>query len=331
MWFQMVEPTVISLFAGCGGSSLGYKLAGFKELLAVEWDDNAVQTFKLNFPEVPIYRGDICKLSSEECMKLAEIKPGELDILDGSPPCQGFSTAGKRNFNDSRNSLFKEYCRLLRDLQPKVFVFENVSGLIKGYMKQIYLEIIKELRDCGYKCKGQVLNAMYFNVPQSRERVIIIGVRKDLGIEPSHPKPQNEPVSLSLIFENLVTDTKEAFELTPKYIRPLLKKMGDYEVASKYSNGTRYFNHKRNSANRPSRTILKTPDIYHYSENRLLTREELKIIGGYPIDYQFCGDLKDYYNRIGNSVPPPFMKAIAEHIRINILNFTGKKAELIKG
>jgi len=195
----VVEPTVISTFAGCGGSSLGYKLAGYKELLAVEWDNNAVETFKLNFPDVPVYHGDICKLTGAECMELAGIKTGELDVFDGSPPCQGFSTAGKRKFDDPRNSLFKEYARLLHDIQPKVFVMENVTGMVKGVMKQAYLQIIKTLRECGYRAKGQVMNAMYFNVPQSRERVIIIGVHKDLGIEPSHPKPQTVPGKSKII------------------------------------------------------------------------------------------------------------------------------------
>jgi len=140
-------PTVISTFAGGGGSSLGYSKAGFRELLAVEIDDNAVETFKLNFPHVPVFHGDIGKLSVEECMKLAGLSvPGEIDVFDGSPPCQGFSTAGKRQMADNRNQLFREYVRLLRGLKPKAFIMENVS---------------------------------YFYVPQSRERMIFIGVRKD--------------------------------------------------------------------------------------------------------------------------------------------------------
>lgn len=175
------KPTVISFFAGCGGSSLGFKLAGYKELLAVEWKKNAVETFKINFPGVPVYHGDIKKLSGKDCMKLARIKKGELDVLDGSPPCQGFSMSGNRNFNDFRNSLFKEYVRLLQELQPKVFVLENVTGLIIGQMKQIYLKMVKALRACGYEVKGEVLNAQYYNVSQSRRRVIIIGVRNDLN------------------------------------------------------------------------------------------------------------------------------------------------------
>lgn len=172
-------PTVVSTFAGCGGSSLGYSMAGFRELLAVEWDDNAVQTFKLNFPEVPIYHGDIGKLSVDEVLQLTGLKPGELDVLDGSPPCQGFSTAGKREFGDTRNQLFREYVRLLRGLRPKAFVMENVSGMVKGKMKLIFAEVLRELKASGYAVKARLLNAMYFGVPQSRERMIFIGVRDD--------------------------------------------------------------------------------------------------------------------------------------------------------
>lgn len=172
-------PTVISTFAGCGGSSLGYSMAGFRELLAVEWDQNAADTFRLNFPEVPLYHGDIARLSVEDTLRRTGLKPGELDVFDGSPPCQGFSTAGKRDFGDGRNQLFREYVRLLRGLQPKVFVMENVSGMVKGGMKLIFAEILRELKASGYAVKARLLNAMFFDVPQSRERMIFVGVRND--------------------------------------------------------------------------------------------------------------------------------------------------------
>jgi DNA (cytosine-5)-methyltransferase 1 len=179
---QADAPTVISTFAGGGGSSLGYSMAGFRELLAVEWDDNAVATFKLNFPDVPVYHGDICKLTVDECLKLAGLTgPRQLDVLDSSPPCQGFSTAGKRDFGDDRNQLFREFVRLLRGLQPKVFVMENVSGMVKGKMKLIFADILRELKASGYVVSARLLNAMWFGVPQSRERMIFIGVREDLG------------------------------------------------------------------------------------------------------------------------------------------------------
>lgn len=176
---QPDTPTVISTFAGGGGSSLGYSMAGYNELLAVEWDDNAVETLRLNFPDLRIYHGDIAKLSVEQCLEMAQIEPGELDVFDGSPPCQGFSTAGKRILNDPRNQLFREYIRLLRGLRPKVFVMENVSGMVKGKMKLVFAEIMKELKASGYQVSARLMNAMYFNVPQSRQRMIFIGVRDD--------------------------------------------------------------------------------------------------------------------------------------------------------
>jgi DNA (cytosine-5)-methyltransferase 1 len=313
-------PTVISTFAGCGGSSLGYSMAGFRELLAIEWDENATQTFKLNFPDVPIIQDDIAKLAVEQILEFTKLQSGELDVFDGSPPCQGFSTAGKRVMNDPRNSLFKEYIRLLRGLKPKVFVMENVSGMVKGKMKLIFVEILRELKLSGYKVSARLMNTMYFDVPQSRQRLIFIGVRNDLKIEPSHPKSNNKIITVLIALQDLKTDTSEAYIRTPDYIKKYLPLMKDGESACKYSNGTSYFNHKRNWKNRPSRTILKTPDTYHHKENRLLTKEELKRLASFPDAFIFIGNLTNYYNRIGNSVPPLFMRAIASHIKNEILD-----------
>jgi DNA (cytosine-5)-methyltransferase 1 len=188
--------TVVSTFAGGGGSSTGYVWAGGKVLLAVEWDDNAVATYKLNYPQTDVYHGDIAQLSVDEVLRRTGLQPGELDIFDGSPPCQGFSTAGKRMLDDERNQLFREYVRLLRGLRPKVMVMENVSGMVKGKMKLLFAEILRELKVSGYRVSARLLNAKYLGVPQSRERMIFIGVRDDLGIEPSHPKPQTRPISV---------------------------------------------------------------------------------------------------------------------------------------
>jgi len=199
-------PTVISTFAGAGGSSLGYSMAGYRELLAVEWDDNAVETFKLNFPDVPVYHGDIAALSVDQCLEMAGIAPGELDVLDGSPPCQGFSTAGKRILDDPRNQLFREYVRLLRGLRPRAFVMENVSGMVKGKMKLVFADILRELKASGYRVKAAKLNAMYFNVPQSRERMIFIGVREDIEREPTFPKAQSRPIAAAGAIEGIADD-----------------------------------------------------------------------------------------------------------------------------
>jgi DNA (cytosine-5)-methyltransferase 1 len=319
VWLQMVKPTVISTFAGCGGSSLGYQLAGFHELLAVEWDDNAVQTFRLNFPEVPVYHGDIAKLTGDECMRLAGIEKGALGVLDGSPPCQGFSTAGKRKWDDPRNSLFKEYARLLNELQPKVFVMENVTGMVKGCMKQTYLTIIKTLRECGYRAKGEVMNAMYFNVPQSRERVIIIGVREDLGINPSHPKPQGKPINIREAWKDCPEEP--APHLSPK-LASIIGKIPEWGDGGDVCGA--FFSTKRLAWDKPSRTIIKgnvgsRACYVHPDGERAITLAEIKRIATFPDQFQFIGGYKMAIERIGNSVPPNLMKAIAEHIKVNIL------------
>lgn len=172
--------TVGSTFSGCGGSSLGMKWAGGKVLFAIEWDANAVETYRLNHKGTPVLHRDIATVTVEELLTLTGLQPGELDVLEGSPPCQGFSTAGKRQIDDPRNSLFKEYVRLLRGLKPKVFVMENVSGMVKGDMKHVFAIIMRELKASDYQVKCQLMNTMYFGVPQSRERVIFIGVRNDI-------------------------------------------------------------------------------------------------------------------------------------------------------
>lgn len=317
----MKQPTVISTFAGCGGSSLGYRLAGFRELFAVEFDDNAVETFRRNFPGVPVYHGDIAKLSSAECMRLAGIKPGQLDVLDGSPPCQGFSVSGSRKLDDPRNSLFKEYARFLRDLKPKCFVMENVKGMIKGHMKQVFLIIMSVLRECGYQVAGKVMNAMYFGVPQARERVILIGVRNDLAIEPSHPRPQTKPITAGQALEGVVNDPNEVAMLLDAGKRYSAYKLWaripegrDQATLEGISSG---FNAIKYNRNRPAFTITKTDGnlgmygAMHWAEQRRFTVTEFKRFASFPDDFVFTGDYKDAVQRIGNCVPPNLMKAIA--------------------
>jgi len=294
-------PTVISTFAGGGGSSAGYHMAGFHELLAVEWDDNAVQTLRLNFPALDIYHGDIAKLSVEEVLRRTGLQPGQLDVFDGSPPCQGFSTAGKRDFGDDRNQLFREYVRLLRGLQPKVFVMENVSGMVKGKMKLIFVEILKELKASGYQVSARLLNAMYFNVPQSRERMIFIGVRDDLGIAPSHPAGESVPVTVGDALPGV-----QSIGVKPE----TLQRRQAYHAGRKRTFGK----------NDVAFTIQKSGAFGVYAAEviavvdgvtRPVKSDDLKRLTGIPDHYQIVGDDKAQWERIGNSVPPLFMRSIA--------------------
>lgn len=296
-------PTVISTFAGAGGSSLGYSMAGYHELLAVEWDNNAVETFKLNFPGVPVYHGDIAKLSVEECMALAGLTgPRQLDVLDGSPPCQGFSTAGKRIFDDPRNQLFREYVRLLRGLQPKVFVMENVSGMVKGKMKLVFADIMRELKASGYIVSARLLNAMYFNVPQSRERMIFIGVREDLGIAPSHPKAESRPICALCSTEDVVDNVRN-----PAGPR-------SFNVAQ------RKLKHHRPAPTLDANALVPGSAAPFDLSGVRIGAERYAVIGSYPAAFLFSGTWKHKLVRIGNSVPPLFMRAIARHIRQTVLD-----------
>lgn len=321
--------TVVSTFAGGGGSSTGYVWAGGKVLLAVEWDDNAVETYRLNYPDTPIYHGDIVKLSVEEVLERTGLQPGELDIFDGSPPCQGFSTAGQRNFYDARNELFHEYVRLLRGLKPKTFIMENVPGLIKGKMKLVFAQIIRELKASGYRVSCRKLNAMYFGVPQSRERLIFIGVRDDLSIVPSHPAAQTRPIAASDALVGVSVDEDER--------QMLLSAAGKYRaykywgliepgrVLADYPGHKNGFSCRKHHPNRPAFTLPKNDGnismhgSMHWVERRRFTVGEYKRLASFPDSYQFAGRWRDAVARIGNSVLPRFMQAIAEHVYKTIL------------
>lgn len=294
------EFTYGSTFAGCGGSSLGYKLAGGHGLFAVEFDDNAVETYALNFPDTPIVHRDICTVTAEELLALAKIGVGDLDILDGSPPCQGFSTAGKRQIDDPRNSLFREYVRLIEGLQPKVFVMENVSGMVKGKMRLVFRTIMETLKATGYMVRCQLLNAMYYNVPQSRERLIWIGVRPDLGIGPSFPKAQMAPIPLRAVVPSSSSIANSSF-------REVWRSSGEPSATICKSGPGKQSG------------IIRIAEGTERFEQRPMTIAEVQLVASFPPGFRFVGSYAEQWARIGNSVPPNFARAIAEHIRDTIL------------
>jgi len=313
-------PTVISTFAGCGGSSLGYKIAGFRELLAIDFDGNSIETFKLNFPEVPVWHRDIRGVSGGEITDFCGIQKGELDILDGSPPCQGFSIVGKRDVNDERNDLSAEYIRLLGRLAPKVFVMENVPGMIRGKMKGRFNEIMTRLRETGYDVRCRLMNAKHYGVPQSRERLIWIGVRKDLNIRPDFPKPNGNIITVNEALkdcpEGIHCPTNRGSVIF-KYVRKL--KCG--EEGSKWHPKSNFFNLRRLNGNKPSYTLPKNAgrNIIHHRKNRFITDKEAARLSSFPDDFRFVGSAHQRISRIGNAVMPNMMAAIAKNIKNNIL------------
>lgn len=194
--------TVASTFSGCGGSCLGYRMAGFRVGWANEFLPAAQESYRANAaPGSVLDPRDIKLVQPEDILKALRIKKGELDLFDGLPPCQAFSTAGQRekgwgkqrkyeNGSTQQNELlFWEYIRLLRGLMPRAFIAENVAGLVKGTAKGFFLEILRDLKASGYRVEARVLDAQWLGVPQTRARLIFVGVREDLGLAPEFPDP----------------------------------------------------------------------------------------------------------------------------------------------
>jgi DNA (cytosine-5)-methyltransferase 1 len=191
---------VVSLFSGCGGSSLGYRMAGYKVVWANEFIPAARETYAANFPDTVIDARDIRDITGADILEATGLALGELDILDGSPPCASFSSAGKRaehwgkvkRYSDTKqrtDDLFFEYARIVGELKPKRFIAENVSGLVRGVGKGAFLEILAALKAVGYRVQCRLLDAQWLGVPQSRQRIFFVGVRDDLAGDPGFPKP----------------------------------------------------------------------------------------------------------------------------------------------
>ena len=337
-------PTVVSLFAGGGGSALGWRMAGFRDALAVEWDGRAAATFRRNFPGTPVYEGDVAALSAAECLRLACVRPGELDVLDGSPPCQGFSTAGRRRLADPRNGLWAEYARLLAGLQPRAFVLENVAGMVQGRMRLVFADCLRALKGCGYRASARVLNAAYFGVPQDRRRLLVVGVRDDLGVAPSHPKAETWPVPLRVALgaARLLRDgTGRAggFEAADWAVPPLDDAYGRLwarvpvggtaaDVVGKgFSSGVKL------RPDRPAPTLPKTQTgrgfatIVHPFEPRALSMAEAALASSFPPGFRFVGSYAERWARVGNGVPL-LLRAVARHVRATVLDADGSAESL---
>lgn len=322
---------VVSLFAGGGGSSTGYRMAGGKVLAVNEFIPEAVKTYSANWPTTKILPGDIRKLSGQEILDLVGKKQGELDILDGSPPCSAFSTAGSRDkgwgkskkYSDASQEnvedLFFEYIRILRDLMPKAFIAENVSGLAKGVAKGYLNQILRDLRASGYHVECKVLDAQWLGVPQKRSRTIFVGIRQDLWkaemARNLHPKPIASRPTLGQAFADLVMTQQDRVESNiEKYsIFKLLKTLKPGEQHKKR------FNLVKSRRDSVSNCITATcgnagaAKVCHW-DDRAFTVSEIKRIMSVPDDYVLTGSYQQKVERLGRMVAPFMMKAVAENL-----------------
>lgn len=182
----------IDLFSGAGGMSEGFRQAGFKTLVANDFDEMAAKTFRYNQPNTPFVVGDIREISARSLLDTAGVSPGNIDVVCGGPPCQMFSIAGPRIADDPRNRLFLEFVRVVKEVEPKFFIFENVSGILSMKKGTVLNAIIKEFTDIGYILSWEVLNAAAYGVPQARPRFVLVGATA--GYDYKMPKPLFFPV-----------------------------------------------------------------------------------------------------------------------------------------
>jgi len=325
--------SVVSTFSGCGGSCLGYRLAGYRVLYANEFIEAAQVAYKDNHPNSILDTRDIRTVQPEDILEKIGKKKGEVDILDGSPPCSAFSTAGSlaggwgkvKVYSDSTqrvDDLFFEYARLLDGIQPKVFVAENVSGLVKGVAKGYFKTILKGLKSCGYNVSCKLLDAQWLGVPQTRQRLIFIGVRNDLASQPVHPTPYPYRYTASEALATLTTSGESRLATPGTQTRYLWDRvrMGGIFTEGLPAGQENWFSYVKLSPNKPSNTVVAKPMLFHWTEPRSLTIPELKRVTSFPDDFILRGSFDQNWERLGRSVPPLMMKAVASTIQREILS-----------
>ena len=323
----------IELFAGAGGLALGVEKAGFDTIALIEIDKDASDTLRLNRPEWNVINDDIANVSCKDLLKLFDLKKGELDMLSGGSPCQSFSYAGKRlGLEDARGTLFYHYAIFLQKLQPKTFLFENVKGLLTHDKGKTYKTICSVFSDCGYIIDKKVMNAWDYGNAQKRERLITIGVRKDLAenIRISFPQPHEYKPVLKDVLKNVPKSKgikyseykRKIFELVPPggYWRDIPEDIAkEYMKGCWNMEGGRTGILRKMSMEEPSLAVLTSPtqkqtERCHPLEARPFTVRENARIQSFPDGWEFCGSVGSQYRQVGNAVPVNLAYDIAKEI-----------------
>ncbi|NQX62901.1 DNA cytosine methyltransferase [Paenibacillus qinlingensis] len=214
MEISIKKPIAIDLFSGAGGLTLGFEMAGFSVNAAVEMDEFAIKAHLKNFPHCEVVDEDINQVSGEDLLKILKVNQGEVDVIIGGPPCQGFSLAGKRSLDDVRNELLSQYARIVLEVMPKFFVMENVKGLLSYKSGEVLQSFISNMsKHYSIISPVKVLNSADFGVPQSRERLFIIGVRLDLNYKIEYPsathiRPSDARYLFHPIYKNHASEEK---------------------------------------------------------------------------------------------------------------------------
>ena len=332
--------TFIDLFSGAGGLLRGFIDAGFVPSFSVEMWEPAIETHNKNYPFVPLINADIRTISNDALTKYKD----KIDVVVGGPPCQGFSTIGKRLVKDPRNELVFEFIRFVETIKPKAFLMENVRGLLSSDGGKIKSAIEEEFKKIGYTVVSSVLCAADYGVPQVRNRVFFLGFRNDLNIVPTFPEKTHTKKTYATVGEainDLVGKENEIPNHVPMKHNPTVTerikyiKEGEgipkeglpsdiaYGSRSDYAkNELKNFSHvyRRLSRFKPSTTMVPGHNAFplHPVENRSLTVREAARIQTFPDDVVFCGTRQNQCIQVGNAVPVKLAYQLAKHIE-NIL------------
>lgn len=327
--------TAIELFAGAGGTALGMENAGIKHVLLNENDKYACETLRANRPYWNVIKDDIRNLKFQK---------GQADIVQGGFPCQAFSFAGKKmGFEDIRGTLFFEFARCIKEVQPKIAIGENVKGLLRHDYGKTIRTMVNVLEEIGYRVKYKILRSQYLDVPQKRERIIIIAVRQDLDIPISFPKEKNYIIPLSEALYKCPKSEGQEYPEKKKKIMQLIPPGGywkslpeviqkEYMGSSFYMGGGKTGMARRLSWDEPSLTLTCSPaqkqtERCHPEETRPLSVREYARIQTFPDDWIFSGSVTQQYKQIGNAVPVNLSYHIGNSI-IDMLN--GKIVEEVE-
>lgn len=319
--------TVVSTFSGAGGSCLGYEMAGFKLLWANEFTEQSARIFRLNHnPDCHLDTRDIRTIQPGEILEQIGKAPGEVDIFDGSPPCDSFSMAGRRDKKwgqvkaysgrkqgQRTDDLFFEYIRLMRGIQPKVFVAENVAGLVRGRAKGKFKAIMAAFRECGYTVSAALLDARWLGVPQTRQRTIIIGTAAHLKTSPCFPSPDRFGFSMGDACPWL-SDGRHYLQVGEKH--------HTQKPGNSFPRGEIFKMGKPSPCIQAASLGGTTKAAVYICNNdgkRRLKIREIRRFSSFPDDFKMPGSYHDQWRAIGMSVPPLMMRAIAETIRDRIL------------
>jgi len=357
----MTKPTVATLFAGCGGDSLGFVNAGFELVYANDNNPDACNTLRDRFENSSgkkiVHKGNVQKIENFP----------SANVITGGFPCQGFSLAGPRKVEDKRNTLYHDLKRAISSVKPEFFVAENVKGFVtigekshKKYFKngkiaklgEVAQAIVDQLTDVGYKITYELHNARDFGLPQDRERIIIVGVRNDLDFRFEFPKPKHGDKLKPYVTMKDAKIDKIKFDDSTDVYRERKGNRKDY-FSSRYMSRNRIRKWQQTSFTIPAEasqvpaspncTTMWNVDVsgknrpkdsewaeFRKKHDKDIAKDLVRLswrqcakIQGFPDDYPFSGDIKSIYKQIGNAVPPPLMQKVAEGI---MPYFEGKKS-----